>query len=71
MAGALYLVLILLGHNEVAFGSVWTLVLWSSLPLVLRGILQSAYMTILERPVYNQHLSGLVVENRPPPMTFD
>jgi hypothetical protein len=66
-AGALYLALILLGQNGVGFGSVWTLVLWAWMPYVVRALLQSAYMTIVSRPVYNQGLSGLVVDRTPPP----
>jgi len=71
-SGALYLVLILLGRNGVTFGSVWTLVLWAWMPYAVRGVLQSIYMTVAHRPVYNQGLSGLVVDRTPPPMmTFN
>jgi hypothetical protein len=71
-SGALYLALVLLGQNDVGFGSVWTLVLWAWMPYVVRGIIQSIYMTAAHRPLYNQGLSGLVVDNTPPPlMTFN
>ena len=70
-ATALYLALILLGQNGVGFGSVWTLVLWAWMPCVVRSVLQSAYMMIVSRPIYNQGLSGLIVDRTPPPpMTF-
>lgn len=67
-SGALYLAMTLLGHNGIAFGSTWTLVLWAWLPHAVRGTLQSIYMTVVGRPIYNQELSGLVVDNTPPPM---
>ncbi|MFO7741812.1 MAG: YIP1 family protein [Anaerolineae bacterium] len=71
-SGALYLALILLGYNGVAFGSVWTLVLWAWMPYAVRDVLQSIYMTVAHRPVYNQGLSGLVVDRTPPPLaSFD
>jgi len=70
-SGALYLLLILLGQNDVGFGRVWALVLWSWMPYVVRGLIQSVTMTIAHRPIYNQGLSGLVVDSTPPPpMTF-
>jgi hypothetical protein len=67
-SGILYLALILFGRNGVGFSSVWTLIQWSWLPYAVRGILQSAFMTLTGRPVYNQGLSGLVVDRTPPPM---
>lgn len=71
-SGALYLALILLGHNGVGFGSVWTLVLWAWMPYAVRGVLQSVFMTLARRPVYNDGLSGLVVDHTPPPLaSFD
>ncbi len=71
-SGALYLALILLGQNGLGFGSVWTLVLWSWMPYAVRGVLQSIYMSVAHRPVYNEGLSGLVVDRTPPPMmTFN
>lgn len=71
-SGALFLVVILLGHNGIGFGSVWTLVIWAWMPYVVRGSVQTVYMLAVGRPVYNQGLSGLVVDNTPPPpMTFE
>lgn len=67
-AGALFLILLLLGHGGVRFGSVWTLVVWAWIPHAVRGIVQSIYMTAVGRPVYNQGLAGLVVDKTPPPM---
>jgi hypothetical protein len=70
-SGMLYLGLVLLGQTGVGFGSVWTLVLWTWLPHAVRGIVQSVAMALVHRPIYNQGLSGLVVDNTPPPpMTF-
>lgn len=70
-SGALYLLLVLLGQNGTGFASVWALVVWSGMPQVVRGVIQSVTMTISQRPIYNQALSGLVVDSTPPPpMTF-
>lgn len=67
-SGALYLVAVLLGRNEASFASIWKLVLWASVPYVIRGVAQSAFMLIAGKPIYNQALSGLVIDNAPPPM---
>lgn len=70
-SGAVYLALLLLGHSAVDFGSVWTLAIWAWMPYAVRDIIQSIYMIAIHRPVYNQGLSGLVVDRTPPPpMTF-
>jgi hypothetical protein len=67
----LYLIVVLLGESDVGFGSVWKLCMWSSMPYVVRGVLQSATMLLVRKPIYNQALSGLVVDHTPPPpMTF-
>ena len=68
---ALYLIVVLMGESEVSFGRVWKLLMWSSIPYVVRGVLQSGTMLLAKKPIYNQALSGLVVDHTPPPpMTF-
>jgi hypothetical protein len=70
-AAALYLLAVLFGENEVSFRAMWNLILWTSIPYAIRGALQSGWMAALKKPIYNQALSGLVVDRtQPPPMTF-
>jgi hypothetical protein len=70
-AGALYLVTVLSGESGVGFGGMWKLVLWASIPYAIRSVAQSAYMLAIKTPIYNQALSGLVIDRTPPPlMTF-
>ena len=70
--GALYLLVVLLGENETSFGAVWRVVLWASMPYALRSLIQSVTMFLMKKPIYNQALSGLVVDRTPPPlMTFN
>ncbi len=43
--------------------------LWGWLPLILRGLVQLAFVTLARAPVYNPGLSGLVYNATPPPLT--
>ena len=43
--------------------------LWGWLPLILRGLVQLAFVMLARTPVYNPGLSGLAYEATPPPLT--
>lgn len=64
----LYLICILAGQRDATFGATLKLTLWSWLPYIVRGLLQSAYMFLMRDPLFNPGLSGLLVDNTPPAM---
>lgn len=59
---------ILLGGREAGFGIMARLAMWSWLSYVVRGVLQIIYVLASGDPLYNPGLSGLFVDNTPPPM---
>lgn len=64
----LYLIAILAGQRDATFGAMFKLTLWSWLPYIVRGLLQSGYMFFAHDPIFNPGLSGLLVDNTPPSM---
>ena len=69
-AGTLTLAASLLGAPSLSFGRALALYAWSSVPIVIRGIAQSVYMAATKTPIYNAGLSGLIVDQAPPPMVM-
>ena len=67
-AVALYLICIFTGQRDATFGAMVKLTLWSWMPYIVRGLLQSGYMFLAHDPIFNPGLSGLVLDNTPPPM---
>jgi hypothetical protein len=63
--GALLLAVTFLGRNGATFGSLFAMVVWSWMPYVVRGILQSVFMFLSKQPIYNQGLSGFIIDNTP------
>ncbi|GAB4529083.1 MAG: hypothetical protein Fur0018_15460 [Anaerolineales bacterium] len=59
-SGALHLLSTMMGGGE-TFGQMWRVVIWSQLPLVLRGLLQGIYITLTGSLIANPGLSGLVM----------
>lgn len=68
--GTLTLAASLLGAPSLSFGRALAWYAWSSVPIVIRGIVQSVYMTVTRTPIYNAGLSGLIVDQAPPPMVM-
>jgi len=66
-AGGLYLVGLLLGERNVRFGTTIKIVAWSWLPFVVRGLAQCLYMWLTQDPIFSPGLSGLILDNTPPP----
>jgi len=58
-SGALHLLSTMLGGGE-TFGQMWRMVIWSQIPLALRGLLQSAYIGATGNLIAHPGLSGLV-----------
>ena len=69
-AGTLTLAASLLGAPSLSFGRALALYAWSSVPIVIRGIAQSVYMAATKTPIYNAGLSGLIIDQAPPPMVM-
>jgi hypothetical protein len=69
-AGTLTLAASLLGAPSLSFGRALALYAWSSVPIVIRGIAQGVYMSLTQTPIYNAGLSGLIVDQAPPPMVM-
>ncbi|MBN2391201.1 MAG: YIP1 family protein, partial [Anaerolineae bacterium] len=67
-AVALYLMCIFTGQRNATFGAMVKLTLWSWMPYIVQGLLQSAYMFLTHDPIFNPGLSGLVLDNTPPAM---
>ena len=64
-AGALYLAIVFLGQNHVSFGAMFRMVVWVWVPGMIRGLVQSVYLFAGGSPIYNQGLSGLVMDKSP------
>ncbi len=58
-SGALHLLSTMLGGGE-TFGQMWRVVIWSQIPLALRGLLQSVYIAATGNLITHPGLSGLV-----------
>jgi hypothetical protein len=61
--GALHLLSVMVGGDS-QFGSMWRTVVWSSLPLILRNILQIGFVLVTGTVIANQGLSGLITQER-------
>ena len=68
-AGLLLLLGTFLGQNGAGFGAFFAMVAWAWMPLALRNLVQGLYMFATGETVYNQGLSGLVVDRAPAPIT--
>jgi hypothetical protein len=64
-AGLLALASTFFGQNGANFGGFFAMVTWARLPFTLRSLVQTLYMTLTGTLIYNQGLSGLVLDNRP------
>ena len=64
-AGALYLAIVFLGQNHASFGAMFRMVVWVWVPCMIRGLVQSVYLFAGGSPIYNQGLSGLVMDKSP------
>lgn len=64
-AGALYLGIVFLGQNHASFGAMFRMVVWVWAPCMIRGLVQSVYLFAGGSPIYNQGLSGLVMDKSP------
>ncbi len=64
-AGVLYLVIVFLGQNHASFGAMFRMVVWVWVPCMIRGLVQSVYLFTGGKPIYNQGLSGLVMDKSP------
>ena len=62
-AGALYLAGLALGGRS-TFGHMFRMVVWTWLPYVLRGLLQTVYILLSGQLIANPGLSGLVRDSR-------
>lgn len=69
-AGLLYLAGTFFGNNDVKYGPLFAMTVWAWVPYVVRNIIQGVTMAITEVPIYNQGLSGLILDNAPPAPVF-
>ncbi|MCU0522806.1 MAG: YIP1 family protein [Anaerolineae bacterium] len=68
-AGLLYLASTFLGQNRAGFGAFYGIVAWTWIPYVIRNAIQAIAMTLTGSAIYNQGLSGLVIDRTPVPIT--
>jgi Yip1-like protein len=68
-AGLIALASTFLGHNGARFGGYFAMIAWARLPFTLRDLVQGITMAMTGRAIYNQGLSGLVLDGTPAPMT--
>jgi hypothetical protein len=66
----LYLAGTFFGNNEVKYGPLFAMTLWAWTPYIVRNVLQGVLMAVTNTPIYNQGLSGLVLDNAPPTPAF-
>jgi Yip1 domain len=64
-AGLIALASTFLGHNGAKFGGYFSMIAWARLPFALRDLVQGIAMTLSNRAIYNQGLSGLVRDSTP------
>jgi len=64
-AGLVALATTFLGHNGAKFGATFAMVAWAKLPFAVRSVVQGIAMSITGRAIYNQGLSGLVLDSTP------
>jgi len=68
-AGLISLASTFLGHNGAKFGGYFAMIAWAHIPFTIRDIVQGITMATTNRAIYNQGLSGLVLDSTPPPMS--
>jgi len=68
-AGLIALASTFLGHNGAKFGGTFAMVAWARIPFTLRAVVQGITMALTDRAIYNQGLSGLVLDSTPAPMS--
>lgn len=68
-AGLIALAGTFLGHNGAKFGGTFAMIAWARLPLTLRDFVQGITMALTNRAIYNQGLSGLVLDSTPAPIS--
>ncbi len=68
-AGLIALASTFLGHNGAKFGGYFAMIAWTRLPVTIRAIAQGITMAVTNRAIYNQGLSGLVLDSTPAPIT--
>jgi len=68
-AGLLYLASTFLGQNRASFGAFLGIVAWTWIPYVIRNFVQAVAMGVTGSAIYNQGLSGLVIDKTPTPIT--
>ncbi len=68
-AGLLYLASTFLGQNRAGFGAFYGIVAWSWIPFVIRNFVQAVAMSVTGSAIYNQGLSGLVLDKAPAAIT--
>ncbi|MGC9350252.1 MAG: YIP1 family protein [Anaerolineae bacterium] len=64
---ALALILSFLGRKSPGFASLLKVVIWAWVPILIRGLVQTAYMLITKDAIFNLGLSGLIWDQRPEP----
>ncbi len=64
-AGLLYLASTFLGQNGAHFGGFFAMVAWTWLPYSVRNLIQAGYSALTGQAIYNQGLSGLVIDKAP------
>ena len=64
-AGLLALASTFLGQSGASFGGFFSMVVWARLPLAVRSLVQAIYMAVSGTCIYNQGLSGLVLDKSP------
>jgi hypothetical protein len=64
---ALALILSFLGRKSPGFASLLRVVIWAWTPILLRFVVQTAYMLITGDAIFNLGLSGLIWDQRPEP----
>jgi hypothetical protein len=67
-AGAVYVGCLFLSRAGASWRTALSTAVWSWMPYAVRGMLQSAYLWLTQKPIYNPGLSGLVVDQTPPPI---
>jgi len=67
-AGLIALASTFLGHNGAKFGGYFAMIAWARIPFTIRDIVQGIAMATTNRAIYNQGLSGLVLDSTPAPM---
>lgn len=68
-AGLIALASTFLGRNGAKFGGYFAMIAWARIPFALRDFVQGIAMGLTKNAIYNQGLSGLVLDSTPAPMS--